>query len=247
MSFIFSISFLPLLETATIPSPSHWFHYQNHREGNAFLLTPDSCQVHSLSQFSQFRARTEVAGLRMMSAAKLGFFFWGFLSVYVTLFRQMARAIRDLIRGDGEWSGFSELICLGETKAFLHIDIYFYTYVPCSMKIRIATAGPSKTERERQKQEGMRQTVVKRSVQTGKLIQRPAVSRAGLAASGLPTFWVSEINSSFIIPTWRLSSFARLSGWWWGEGASGNFARLLKGWERKPWEPERSTSKDDRA
>lgn len=58
--------------------------------------------------FSQFRAETEVADLNEMSAAKLGFFFWGFLDVYVT--RVMVFTIWELIRANGEWIGFSELI-----------------------------------------------------------------------------------------------------------------------------------------
>lgn len=43
-----------------------------------------------LPHFIQFRAKTEVLALKM---SKLGFFFWGFLCVYVTVFRVMARVI----------------------------------------------------------------------------------------------------------------------------------------------------------
>lgn len=57
----------------------------------------------------------------------------------------------------------------------------------------IITATARLTERERQ--EGMRETA---SVQTGRLSQRPAVSRAGLAMSA--HFLNMEISSSFIIP-----------------------------------------------
>lgn len=72
----------------------------------------ETMQVQIIAQcrfrwFSQFRAET-VADLNKMSAAKLGFFFWGFLDVYVT--RVMVFTIWELIRANGEWIGFSELI-----------------------------------------------------------------------------------------------------------------------------------------
>lgn len=47
--------------------------------------------------------KAEVTALKM-SLAKLGFFFWGFLGVYVTMFRVMACVIWGFVRGDGEWS-----------------------------------------------------------------------------------------------------------------------------------------------
>lgn len=108
-----------------------YIHKFTERENNHSFMGPlkETIQVQIIAQcclcwFSQFRAETEVADLNEMSAAKLGFFFWGFLDVYVT--RMMFFTIWELIRANGEWIGFSELIWLCGRELSCTFWMYIY-------------------------------------------------------------------------------------------------------------------------
>lgn len=186
-----------------------------------------------LSESSSGREKAETHDLDLkISASKLGFSFWGFLWIYVTLFEITACVIWGFIRGNGKWSGFSELIWLRGMSASQHI--------PCDTQ----RDKNSNTVRLTQKKRQNRKRDDKRR-QWREMCRQAGWDMCSAAS------WVSEISLSFIITHAVCLPVSQSAGLCFsnqtvvqvGEWASCKIARRLKGQEGDVGEREREARK----